>query len=143
MVELAAASLRASGGLRLRVLGSSMLPAIRPGDLIRVRRCHAQEAAAGEVVLFLRDGRLFAHRVVGRAGRALVTRGDAVEACDPPVLPHELLGKVVSTQRGGRSFAAGGRRTPLQRAAAAVFRRSPLAGRLFTRVNALVTRGVR
>lgn len=123
----------------MRVSGSSMLPAIRPGDVITVRRCGHEGASPGEVVLFCREGRFFAHRVVARAGEALITRGDAIAVPDAPVLPDELLGKVVATERGGRPLGA--RPTGLERLAAGVFRRCALAGRLFARTSALLTRG--
>lgn len=141
MIELAADSLRASGRLRMRVAGSSMLPAIRPGDLVTVRRGAPAEARAGDVILFHRDGRFFTHRVVSRQGESLVTRGDAVAALDPPVQPGEFLGIVVSTQRGRGPALDCARTTWLQRLAAGVFRRSAAAGRLFTRWNAALTRG--
>ena len=94
----------------------------------------------GDVVLFVRDGRFFVHRVVERRGRQVVTRGDAVPVADPPVQPHEFLGFVVSTQRGRRPACAP-RQTALTRAAATVFRRSPWAGRIYTRLTALASRG--
>ena len=118
MVELAAASLRASGRLRMRVLGSSMLPAIRPGDIVTVRSGEPAEASPGDVVLFMRENRFFVHRVVRSEMSGLVTRGDAVPAEDPPVQPYEFLGFVVATQRGPRLL--------------------PLAGRLLSRLKALV-----
>ena len=143
MIELALASLRASGRLRVRVAGSSMLPAIRPGDVISVRAGDPHDARPGEVVLFTREGRLFAHRVVRRSSGALVTRGDALADCDRPVQRDEFVGIVESVARGGRSFPARVRVSPLGRAASAVFRRSALAGRLFTRMNAWASRGSR
>lgn len=141
MIELAADSLRASGRLRMRVAGSSMLPAIRPGDLVSVRRCGPAQASIGDVVLFQRDGRLFAHRVVRLEAESLVTRGDAVATDDPPVRATEFLGIVESTQRGRGPALDCARHAWPQRLAAGVFRRSALAGRLFTRWNAAVTRG--
>ena len=123
----------------MRVVGSSMLPAIRPGDIVMVRRGLPAEASSGDVVLFVRDARLFAHRVVERRGSFLVTRGDAVPAADPPVQPHEFLGFVVSTQRGRRPPRTP-RQTALGRAAAMIFRRSPWAGRFYMRLNALAGR---
>lgn len=139
MIELAAASLRTSGSLRMRVAGSSMLPAIRPGDIVTVRRASPAEASRGDVVLFVRDGRFFTHRVIERRGSSMVTRGDAVAVEDPPVHPNEFLGIVISTQRGHRP-ASVPRQTSLGRAAATIFRRSSWAGRVFTRLNGLANR---
>lgn len=132
LLELAASTLRATGRLRLGVAGSSMLPAIRPRDVLLVRACPAERVRVGEVVVFLRGGRLFSHRVIARTGERLVTRGDAVPDADPPVEPHELLGCVRRVVRGRRAFR------PARSAsrASALFVRSPLSARIFQRVCA-------
>ncbi len=110
---LAEEIIRKFGELRLRVFGTSMAPAILPGDLIVVRRAGLAEISAGDVVLFGRDGRFFVHRTVRRmiassaekAGETrLVTRGDRLQHEDPPVSSSELLGRVVSLSRDGRQL---------------------------------------
>ena len=64
--ELAAEVLRSWGRLRLRATGASMLPAVWPGDVLSVRSQGVVEALPGDIVLFGREGRLVAHRVVER-----------------------------------------------------------------------------
>jgi signal peptidase len=104
--ELIAETARAGHEVRLRVNGSSMLPSIWPGDALTVRPLRDAPASEGQVILFTREGRLFAHRVVGRLESAsstqLITRGDAHDHCDPPVAASEILGTVASISRGGR-----------------------------------------
>jgi len=104
---------RSFGKVRLRVLGTSMAPAMLPGDLVSVRRAAPDEISAGEVVLFLQNGRLFVHRVVSRnvvsaAGNTeepcLITRGDRLRHDDPPVSSRELLGRVVCIERDNRNI---------------------------------------
>ena len=63
---LAEEVVRAFGEVRLRVFGTSMVPSILPGDLVLIQRANLHEISAGEVVLFLQNGRLFVHRVVDR-----------------------------------------------------------------------------
>jgi signal peptidase I len=105
---LVAESVRAGHEVRLRVNGSSMLPSIWPGDALTVRPLGDATAAEGQVILFTREGRLVAHRVVGRLESAsstqLITRGDAHDHCDPPVAASEILGTVASISRGGREI---------------------------------------
>jgi hypothetical protein len=82
-----------------------MLPAIRPGDIVTARRCEPEQVLKGEIVLFVRENRLFVHRVVkpSAGGRkTLITRGDSVPDNDPPVSPGELLGCVTAIRRGRR-----------------------------------------
>jgi len=97
--ELIAQALRAGEEIRLRVTGTSMIPAIWPGDVLKVSPLTKTSIAEGRIVLFIRDGRLFAHRVVARCGPQLITRGDAVNDCDPPVSAAELLGVVTGIIR--------------------------------------------
>jgi hypothetical protein len=137
-IELAAALVRSVGRLRLAVVGSSMLPAIRPRDLLLIRRCALEAARVGDVVLFARADRLFAHRVISNHG-ALVTRGDAVRAPDGPIDSSEFLGRVERVVRRGRAFR------PLAprfagRVAAGLFRHSARAGRMLTRLDCLQRR---
>lgn len=106
--ELAAEVIRNFGEIRIRVGGTSMAPALQPGDLIVVRQEPIVEISAGEVVLFERMGRLFAHRVVekssGSSELVLVTRGDRLKNNDAPVSAAELLGRVALVERGPRRF---------------------------------------
>ncbi|HYB90313.1 MAG TPA: S24/S26 family peptidase [Candidatus Binataceae bacterium] len=103
--ELVAEALRLSGEIRLQVTGTSMLPSVWPGDVLLVRGGGDSVPSIGQIVLFLRDGRLFAHRVVARSdagGRAsVVTRGDAVPQCDAPIPGSEVLGSVAGILRDG------------------------------------------
>ena len=99
---LAGDIVRRFGGVRLRVFGTSMVPSILPGDLISIQRADLLEILPGEIVLYLRDDRLFVHRVVARAGSQddprLITRGDRLRYNDPLVSSSELLGRVTSIQ---------------------------------------------
>jgi hypothetical protein len=101
---LASEIVRTFGEVRLRVFGTSMVPSILPGDLISVQRTGLSEISLGEIAVYLRDGRLFAHRVVARVGGhddpRLVTRGDRLSHHDPPISSSELLGRVISIQHG-------------------------------------------
>jgi signal peptidase I len=105
---LAGEIVRTFGEVRLRVFGTSMVPSILPGDLISVQRAAVSEISSGDIVLYSREGRLFAHRVVGCAGRAeqshLITRGDRLRYNDPPVSSSELLGRVISIGRGDQQL---------------------------------------
>lgn len=135
--ELSAEAIRSFGELRLRVTGSSMLPAVRPNDVLLIRRCLIEEAGPGDIVLYLRQRRLFAHRVVSRAAAQLLTQGDGMAAADVPVAAHELLGKVMRVMRRGKAVRHEPNSTLPARLAAALFRRSASAGRIFTRLQGL------
>jgi signal peptidase I len=106
--ELVAESVRAGNAVRVRVGGSSMVPTLWPGDELQVRALGLAEPSRGELLLFVRDGRLCTHRLIGRledaGGAQLITRGDAATMSDPPVAVSEILGTVASIGRDGREI---------------------------------------
>jgi phage repressor protein C with HTH and peptisase S24 domain len=111
--------------------GTSMLPAIRPGDRLRVRRLDAP-VRRGDIVLARSEAGLTAHRVkriaADGARTVVVTRGDWHAVEDPPVEPAAILGRVVEVRRDGRAVRLG-RRRPLAAVARGIARRlGPFGG---------------
>jgi len=135
LVQVFEEILRASGSARLRLQGTSMLPAICPGDEVEIESCGSSECESGDVVAFCRDGRLFIHRVVESENGRLLTQGDALTVPDAPITGDEFLGKVTAVWRDGENVST----TPslAQRAAAAVFRRSRTCASVFQKIASL------
>ena len=79
--------------------GTSMLPAIAPGEALRIV-CGA-EAAVDDVVLFFRSGRPIVHRVVAITSGGLWTRGDANVLPDGLVAFESVIGIASAISRGG------------------------------------------
>jgi len=131
-LELTAELLQRGERMSLRVRGSSMLPSLFPGDLLTFRRCAPEEIVVGDIVLFLREGRCFVHRVAERmaAGAAsrLRTRGDALPSCDAPLVETEVLGRLTTVERKGRRLPPP-RLGPVRSLIAGLVRISPWAGR--------------
>jgi signal peptidase I len=136
--ELAADAFRSSGYLRLQVTGWSMLPAVRPGDVVILKGARPEEISKGDIVLLLRNRRLVVHRVVEiDGGTGLVTRGDSMPLADPPAASHECLGKVVSILRDGQAIQPRRSLSATQRFFAALVGRSTVAARIFVRIDRL------
>lgn len=136
--ELAGEVLRSSGILRLRVTGWSMLPSVLPGDTLVVERTTGESVSHGDIILFGRDRRLFAHRVVGRSQSSqILTRGDSMPQPDPPVSENELLGKVSYLVRNGKCIEPSRRLRFPDRAVAAMVRRSQVAARVVVGVHGM------
>ena len=138
--ELAGEVLRSSGTLRLQVTGWSMLPAVLPGDTLVIEHIHSDAISPGDIVLFGRDRRFFVHRVV--AGNqpksdAVLTRGDALPATDPPVPASDLLGRVSLILRNGKYFQPRRSLRLSERAVAALVRRSDFAARVIVGVHGI------
>jgi signal peptidase I len=126
--ELVHSVARSCGEVRLKVTGSSMLPAIWPGDEITAIRRGYAELQTGEIVLYRRGGRLTAHRIERIAQDHLVTRGDSLLSSDPPVQPCEIVGRVVSILRNGHSIRP--KHTPEGRIVSLILSRSNFSRRL-------------
>jgi hypothetical protein len=128
---------RGFGEARIRVFGTSMMPALNPGDVISIQRATIEEVSPGNIVLFSRGGRLFAHRVVEKLGGPddlrLITRGDRLRRNDPPVSQSELLGRVIRAQRNGKQFDPDKPLNLLEQAIAPLLRASERATYVYMR----------
>jgi signal peptidase I len=134
--ELAAEVLRCCGTLRLQVTGWSMLPAIWPGDILFVETATTNGVREGDVVLFGRDRRFCAHRIVKKLdGSKFVTRGDANPWPDPVVHSEQLLGRVSSIVKNEKRIVVRSSRTFFERAIAAIVRHSHLCARILVSVR--------
>jgi hypothetical protein len=137
--ELAGEVLRSSGRLRLQVMGWSMLPSVWPGDTLVVDSATSDEVSEGDIVLFGRDRRLFAHRATAKinADRWILTRGDAMPRPDALVGENELLGRVSYIVRNGRRMEPSRRLRFSERAVAALVRRSEIAARVVVGMHSM------
>ena len=139
--ELAAEVADSFGRVRLRVSGTSMAPAIRPGDLLSVEPADPAELSPGEIVVFTREGRLIAHRLVGKTESVgegfLVTRGDRARRNDSPVSGAELVGRVTGIERGGSPVNASAQLSLPEQMLCRVLRFSDRATYLYLRLAAL------
>lgn len=96
--------------LWLEASGESMYPVVPSGSRVLVvpRR---RAARPGDIVLVRRGERLILHRVRSASGESLVTKGDACEAPDPPIVRMRAIGLAIACDdgRGVRPLAAAAR----------------------------------
>lgn len=135
--ELASEVLRLSGQLRLRVTGWSMLPSIWPGDTLILERATGSDLAEGDIVLFGRDRRFFAHRVLKAGQDAIHTRGDAMPYNDAPVTQSELLGRVAYIVRNQKRIQPAKTLPLSQRAVAGLVRSSDVGARVVVGIHGM------
>jgi len=117
-LELATELLRAGGMIRIKALGTSMLPTIWPGDILQIESMTRGELVVGDIVLVQQEKRIVIHRLTSTDGAQWITRGDAVPQNDPPVMPTDVLGRVTQIQRHNRATKLNSRVTPVRRALA-------------------------
>jgi hypothetical protein len=101
VLDLAIESLAKSGSLRFRVQGTSMLPTIRPGTYVDVRRTASDQIVTGDIILTKTPAGLRLHRVVEirkeSSGPTFITRGDNHRHIDRPAGAPQLLGRLNET----------------------------------------------
>ncbi|MFQ5610872.1 MAG: S24/S26 family peptidase [Anaerolineae bacterium] len=89
------------------VSGGSMLPLIQEGDKVLVAHGRAG-ARRGDVVVFRRQGKLIAHRLLrivdSASGPIFITKGDNAPGLDPPAGAGQVLGRVLAVERNGRAI---------------------------------------
>jgi signal peptidase len=106
--------------VRFRAGGTSMYPTIRDGEVITIALVGPHEVGRGDVVLYRREKRVLAHRVIGltmRDGHGVFhLRGDAKAGCDAPISADAVVGRVISVCRNGREVSLCGRAARLRHA---------------------------
>lgn len=131
---LAADVLNRRGSLRLRVYGESMLPTIWPGDVVEIASCSLESVKRGEIVLAMRDGRLFLHRFLSKcAPDGFLLRGDSMPGCDSSFPAEALLGRLVRNSDATSVRTAGG--AALSRAVGLLLCYSGVARRLALKLH--------
>lgn len=102
--------------LYFNIIGPSMRPLLKPGDLLFVVPYRGARVRRGDVVVFSPPGGrgLITHRVVSGRGNIWRTCGDNNDRVDPwPLATENIIGKVTHVQRADHprrlSSAAAGR----------------------------------
>jgi signal peptidase I len=137
--ELVLEVLRKKGSVSIAATGTSMLPGIWPGDLLRIELAVPSAVTRGDIVVFERDDRLFIHRVQqvhrGAGEISWMTRGDSLTYSDPPFTGSALLGRVTTITHNGREIAVPTRIPLMDRLVSCLFRQ-PLLHTALQRLHA-------
>jgi len=101
-VEMVSSALRTTGAVRIKALGTSMLPTIWPGDILVIEAVPRHQLVCGEIVAVQTPDGIRAHRLVANNEPHWITRGDAMPQSDPAVSFEDVMGRVSEIQRGPR-----------------------------------------
>ena len=104
--------LKSGQSVRFQAPGRSMTPTIREDETITINPVSASTVRKGDIILYNNETGVIAHRVIriekkdaSLQPHSFILRGDASITDDKPVAPGQVLGKVVSVERHGRSIA--------------------------------------
>lgn len=93
-IEAVEEALQRRGRTVVRIQGRSMYPMIRNGSCVEVQPTAYDELRIGDLVVFT-DGRgLVCHRLIKKAHRLCILKGDTNLWADPPVAWTQVLGRV-------------------------------------------------
>jgi len=112
-VKLAREELAQGSPIRLRVSGSSMAPLIEQGDVVLVRHVNFGDLRRGDLILVEQGGAFLTHRLVAADAHGVRTKGDNASHADLPVVPQDVLGRVVGVEKSGRTIELDGGRWPM------------------------------
>lgn len=103
-----------------RAPGDSMMPTVFDGERVTIQPIESSDIKPGDIILYRYPGSVIAHRVISIEKRdsgapRFILRGDALGAPDEVVEVDQVLGKVVSLERGGRSIDLYSRRVKIIR----------------------------
>jgi len=92
---------------KLKVYGGSMLPLLRHGEEIIIRKIAVEHLRIGDVVFCQHKDQFLAHRVVLKMSEkgkntAVVTKGDTLTYLDPVSTEEQVVGLVTATVRNGK-----------------------------------------
>jgi ribosomal protein S18 acetylase RimI-like enzyme len=95
--------------ISLQAKGGSMFPFIRSGDWVDIQLLKQKKEliGKGEIILFRKDGYLCLHRVLQKRKQAVLAKGDMSFGHDGIIGADNILGRVVSIQRGRQRINLG------------------------------------
>ncbi|MFH1765602.1 MAG: hypothetical protein ABIF09_15545, partial [Gemmatimonadota bacterium] len=92
-----------------REISTSMLPTIRPYDVVVISPAGLEDLRPGDIVAVVASGGLLVHRLVKvepqQPEPMLLLKGDAHLGQDPPLPASCLLGRVRAVERAGHRVA--------------------------------------
>ena len=86
--------------LNLHVIGDSMAPLLRPGDLVTAQPVQPDVLRLGDMIVVRHPSDLITHRLVAVDEQGWHTKGDNCHRADEPVTVQAIVGRVVAIKRG-------------------------------------------
>ncbi|MBV9791683.1 MAG: hypothetical protein JOZ51_26030 [Chloroflexi bacterium] len=103
-LDLLRQSGQVGGATRLPVTGTSMLPLLQPGDAVWLQSIDLTALRPGDLLLIRQHGVLLTHRLIAVGPERWQTKGDNNPLPDPPITAQQIVGRIVTVERGGTSL---------------------------------------
>lgn len=81
-----------------KVVSNSMAPGIIKNDIIIIKK--QDKYQIDDIITYIKDKSFITHRIVGEKDKFYLTKGDANNIGDDPILKSKAMGKVVKVLKG-------------------------------------------
>lgn len=81
-----------------------MWPLLLDGDIVNLRKVRFDKVNINDIVCFKKKGQLITHRVIYKAEKYLIAKGDNNSTSDGKIYPKNIIGIVNTLKRGGQIF---------------------------------------
>ena len=88
----------------LKSTGQSMLPILRPNDIVYFKKTPFLKIKVNDLIIFKKKNQLITHRVIYKTKKYLITKGDNNPNYDGKIYPKQVLGRVYQIKRNGQIF---------------------------------------
>jgi len=82
------------------ITSGSMWPALKKGDLVLVKAVKQDEIAVGDIVVYTNKQGFTIHRIIEIKGEKIITKGDANNISDTPIMFKDIVGKTLEWGSG-------------------------------------------
>ena len=104
LVKITSELLHEDKVLKIRAVGCSMLPLFKENDQFIIQKCVHSKISIGDIVIFERENILTAHRITHITKEHIITWGDFNLKPDAPIKIDQIIAKVISAERNGKSL---------------------------------------
>ena len=77
------------------ITSGSMWPALKKGDLVFIKGTGKEDINIGDIIVYRNERGFTIHRVIEKNDETVVTKGDANNVADSPVIYEDIIGKAV------------------------------------------------
>lgn len=96
--------LRKKSNFSLASDGHSMMPMLKPNDILFFKKIDFSRCKINDLVLIQKRGKTFTHRIIYKTNNYVISKGDNNLTSDGKIYPHQIIGKVHRVNRNGQVF---------------------------------------
>ncbi len=104
LVKITSELLHEDKVLKIRAVGCSMLPLFKENDQFIIQKKPNNCLAVGDIIIFVRDNTLIAHRIFKIKQNTVVTWGDFNLVPDQPIIRNQIIAQAIGIDKQGKTI---------------------------------------